>query len=193
MYRICMDTIVSMVQRTANVFVILKGAMKNVPNLLHTTYQFGFIHLLFSKSLSGHQISRLLNDQSPYLKVFVRLSYISTITKHNIRAVHAQPNVTTDLKMKSNQETKLMSKSNTRKVLKDFCESTSLHGYGYLYNNDSIFLKLFWLFVIFCMTGLSILLLVQNTIEFLEHEIYTTTETSSAPISVSKQCIDLYF
>ena len=32
-----MDTTVSMVQRAANVFVILKGAMENVPNLLHTT------------------------------------------------------------------------------------------------------------------------------------------------------------
>ena len=167
--------------------------MKNVPNLLHTTYQFSFFHLLFSKSLSGHQVSRPLRDQSTYLKVFVRLSYISTITEHNITAVHAQPNITTDLKMKSNQETKPMSKSNTRKVLKDFCESTSLHGYGYIYNNDSIVLKLFWLFVIFSMTGLGILLLVQNTIEFLEHGIYTTTETSSAPISVSNQCIDLYF
>ena len=37
LYRICMDTTVSMVQRAANVFVILKGAMENVPNLLHTT------------------------------------------------------------------------------------------------------------------------------------------------------------
>ena len=64
LYRICMDTIVSMVQRTANVFVILKGAMKNVPNLLHTTYQFGFIHLLFNNTLSGHYIFRLLNDHT---------------------------------------------------------------------------------------------------------------------------------
>lgn len=91
----------------------------------------------------------------------------------------------TDLKMKRNQKTKPRSKNNTRKVLKDFCESTSLHGYGYIYNNDSIILKSFWLFVIFSMTGLGILLLVQNTVEFLKHEIYTTTETSSAPISVS--------
>ena len=33
-----MDITVSMVQKTANVFVISKGAMKNVPNLLHTIY-----------------------------------------------------------------------------------------------------------------------------------------------------------
>ena len=46
-----MDTTVSMVQRTANAFVILKGAMKNVPNLLHTTYQYGFIHLQLVRPL----------------------------------------------------------------------------------------------------------------------------------------------
>ena len=132
-------------------------------------------------------------DQVRYLKVFVGLSYICTIPKYNITAISAQTNITTDLKMKSHRETKPMSKSNKRKVLKDFCESTSLHGYGYIYNNDSIVLKLFWLFVIFSMTGLGILLLVHNTIEFLEHEIYTTTETSSAPISVSNYCIDLHF
>ena len=94
--------------------------------------------------------------------------------------------------MKSNQETKPRSKSNARKVLKDFCESTSLHGYGYIYNNDSIVLKLFWLFVIISMTGIGILLLVQNTIEFLEYGIYTTTDTSSAPLSVSNVWCTLF-
>ena len=93
--------------------------------------------------------------------------------------------------MKSNQKTKRC-KSNTRKVLKDFCESTSLHGYGYIYNNNSTFLKSFWLLVIVSTTGLGIFLLVQNTIEFLEHEIYTTTETSSAPLSVSNVWCTLF-
>ena len=78
-----------------------------------------------------------------------------------------------------------LSKSNAGRILKDFCESTSLHGYGYVYNNESIALKLFWLFIIMNMTGLGVLFLVTNTMEFLEHKVYTTTETSSAPISVS--------
>ena len=89
--------------------------------------------------------------------------------------------------MKRNQKRKRWSKSKTRKVFKDFCESTSLHGYGYIYNNESIALKLFWLFIILNMTGLGILFLVTNTMEFLEHKVYTTTETSSAPISVSSK------
>ena len=87
--------------------------------------------------------------------------------------------------MGKNEGSNPLSKSNTRRILKDFCESTSLHGYGYIYNNESIALKLFWLFIILNMTGLGIFFLVTNTTEFLEHKIYTTTETSSAPISVS--------
>ena len=87
-----------------------------------------------------------------------------------------------------------MSKNNTGRILKDFCESTSLHGYGYIYDDHSIVLKLFWIFVILIMTGLGILLLVTNTVEFLEHKVYTTTETTSAPISVSSTKIyPLYF
>ena len=90
----------------------------------------------------------------------------------------------TEQKMGKNKGPKL-SKSKTGRNLKEFCESTSLHGYGYIYNNESIALKLFRLFIILNMTGLGILFLVTNTMEFLEHKVYTTTETSSAPISVS--------
>ena len=93
--------------------------------------------------------------------------------------------ISTELKMEKNDGPNPLSKSNTRRILKDFCGSTSLHGYGYIYNNESIALKLFWLFIILNMTGLGIFFLVTNTTEFLEHKIYTTTETSSAPISVS--------
>ena len=93
--------------------------------------------------------------------------------------------ISTELKMGKNEGINPLSKSNTRRILKDFCGSTSLHGYCYIYNDESIALKLFWLFIILIMTGLGILFLVTNTMAFLEHKVYTTTETSSAPISVS--------
>ena len=93
--------------------------------------------------------------------------------------------VSTELKMGKNEGSNPLSKSNTRRILKDFCESTSLHGYGYIYNNESIALNFFWLFIILNMTALGIFFLVTNTMAFLEHKVYTTTETSSAPISVS--------
>ena len=79
----------------------------------------------------------------------------------------------------------MKNKSNLSKILKDFCDSTSLHGYGYLYNVDSIFLKLVWGFVILMMTGLGIIFFVKHTKEYQDSTIITTIETSSASLSVS--------
>ena len=87
--------------------------------------------------------------------------------------------------MKSNQETKPRSKSNARKVLKDFCESTSLHGYSYLYSADSLILKVAWTFVILAATCLGVVFLGNQTREYLDGTILTTIETSSAPLDVS--------
>ena len=80
----------------------------------------------------------------------------------------------------------IMNKNQTSKLLKKFCDSTSLHGYGYLYNSDSIFVKIIWVFVILAMTALGILFLANHTKEFLDSRILTTIETSSAPLSVSR-------
>jgi hypothetical protein len=41
-------------------------------------------------------------------------------------------------------------------IIKDFCQSTSLHSYSYLYGNSNLALKFVWLFVILAMTGLGI-------------------------------------
>ena len=70
-------------------------------------------------------------------------------------------------------------------VIKDFCQSTSLHGYSYLYGNNRLAVKFSWLFAILAMTGLGILFIVLNTQQFLEARIETTIETSTAPLSVS--------
>ena len=77
------------------------------------------------------------------------------------------------------------SKGNTRKAIKDFCESTSLHGYSYLYTSDSPILKIFWFIIIMAMTGLGIFFLVENTDAYIKARIVTNIETSSANLSVS--------
>ena len=77
-----------------------------------------------------------------------------------------------------------MSKSRTRKAVKDFCESTSLHGYSYLYIADSIISKLIWLIVILAMTALGIYLFVMNTDAYIKARLVTNIETSSANLSV---------
>ena len=71
------------------------------------------------------------------------------------------------------------------RILKDFCESTSLHGYNYLSNGTSIAQKVFWAIVITTMTATGISLLIQNTGDFVDSRIITTIDSSSAPLDVS--------
>ena len=70
-------------------------------------------------------------------------------------------------------------------VFQDFCESTSLHGYSYLYIATSIFIRVFWTIVIVAMTALGIVFVVSNTNDYIEANIITTIESSTAPLDVS--------
>ena len=78
-----------------------------------------------------------------------------------------------------------MAKRSIRKVFNEFCESTSLHGYNYWYNSDSVILKVVWAVVILVATCLGIVFLVNQTKEYIDARILTTIETSSAPLNVS--------
>ena len=60
------------------------------------------------------------------------------------------------------------SKAQTAKVFRDFCESTTLHGYSYLYIATSILMKIIWMIVIVSMTALGIGFVVNNTNDYLE-------------------------
>ena len=83
------------------------------------------------------------------------------------------------------QLSKFKSKAEIAKVFKDFCESTSLHGYTYLYIASSICMKIIWIIIILLMTALGIGFVVSNTKEYLNANIVTTIETSTAPLDVS--------
>ena len=72
-----------------------------------------------------------------------------------------------------------------QKLLMDFCESTSLHGYSYLYNSNSMCLRVMWIFVIVLMTYLGISFLLSNTNDYLNSRILTSIETSSGSLNVS--------
>ena len=71
------------------------------------------------------------------------------------------------------------------KIVKNFCESTSLHGYSYMLIGDSIALKILWTFVILAMTTLGVAFLAINTSNYMNATIFTTTETSSDSLNVS--------
>ena len=61
-------------------------------------------------------------------------------------------------------------------VFKEFCESTSLHGYSYLYNTNSTILKMSWIIVILFMTGIAIFFSIANTNEYLKSGLVTQIE-----------------
>jgi hypothetical protein len=71
------------------------------------------------------------------------------------------------------------------RTVQGFCESTSLHGYSYLNNANSNFLKFFWFLVITVTTSFGLVLLVQNTIEYLNANIVTTIQSSNSDLKVS--------
>ena len=66
-----------------------------------------------------------------------------------------------------------------------FCESTSLHGYNYLYQVNSSCLRIIWVIVILVMTCLAARFLVVQTSDYFEAGIVTTIESSNAPLTVS--------
>ena len=77
------------------------------------------------------------------------------------------------------------SKGQIRKIFKDFCESTSLHGYSYLYTTQTSGMKLAWMFMILVMSGLGFSFLASNTKAYFKARLVTTIESSTADLSVS--------
>ena len=78
-----------------------------------------------------------------------------------------------------------MSKIQAARNFKDFCESTSLHGYNYLHMTTSITLKIFWFIVIIIMTGTGIWFLAKNTKDYMKSSIVTNIESTSGQLTVS--------
>ena len=76
-------------------------------------------------------------------------------------------------------------KLQTPKVLKDFCESTTLHGYNYFHIADSILVKTVWAIIILIATGLGLYFLVINTQAYMKATIVTSIESSSDILHVS--------
>ena len=73
--------------------------------------------------------------------------------------------------------------------MKDFCQSTTLHGYSYLSNTESIIAKILWGIVIFVATGLGIAFLVSNTKAYMKATIVTNIESETFPLDVSNTLI----
>ena len=82
---------------------------------------------------------------------------------------------------------KKVSEQQTPKLLKDFCVSTSLHGYSYLQIADSALAKTIWVIIILLATGTGLNFLVINTKAYMKATITTSIESSSDNLHVSNQ------
>jgi hypothetical protein len=78
-----------------------------------------------------------------------------------------------------------MSLTQLKSTFQDFSQSTSLHGFSYLYISNSNISKIVWGIVILTFSGLGIGLLVTNTEDYLSSRIVTNIESSTYPIDVS--------
>ena len=91
------------------------------------------------------------------------------------------------MKTKIKKSIKFFSKVQTPEVLKDFCESTTLHGYNYFHLTDSVIAKIIWAIIILLATGTGLNFLVINTKAYMKATITTSIESSSDILHVSNQ------
>ena len=78
-----------------------------------------------------------------------------------------------------------MSLTQLKRTFQEFSQSTSLHGFSYLYISNASISKLLWVIVILTFSGLGIGLLVTNTEDYLSSRIVTNIESSTYPLDVS--------
>ena len=86
---------------------------------------------------------------------------------------------------KLHEKSNNMSKFETARIFRDYCEATSLHGYNYLYMTTCITVKVFWFVIIATMTVIGIVFLVRNTTAYLKSSIVTNIESTSGQLTVS--------
>ena len=69
-------------------------------------------------------------------------------------------------------------------AVKDFCESTSLHGYSYL-TADSVLSKVVWAIIILIATVAGLYCIAINTRDYMKASIVTNIESTSEKLHVS--------
>ena len=69
------------------------------------------------------------------------------------------------------------SEGHTVRILEEFCELTSLHGFSFLNKANSIAVKLVWIFAIIAMMGVGTQFLVNNTDAYINSRLVTNIES----------------
>ena len=91
----------------------------------------------------------------------------------------------TTMKIKNSEIMRKVSEQQTPKLLKDFCESTSLHGYNHFHIADSVLAKTIWGVIILIATGTGLNFVVTNTKAYMQATIVTNIDSSSDNLHVS--------
>ena len=79
-----------------------------------------------------------------------------------------------------------MSSSAYRKMkIRDFCESTSLHGFSFLYHSKTMVTKSVWIIAIVALLGVGIFFLVDNTDAYIKSRLETNIESFTDDLDVS--------
>ena len=78
-----------------------------------------------------------------------------------------------------------LAEGNTKKILKKFCESTSLHGFSFLSKANTVAVKLIWILALISVMGVGMFFLIENTQTYINSRLVTNIESSTSNLSVS--------
>ena len=73
----------------------------------------------------------------------------------------------------------------TVKIIDEFCDLTSLHGFSFLNKASNTVVKIIWIIAIIGMMGVGIVFLIDNTDAYMKSRLETNIESSTANLSVS--------
>ena len=86
-----------------------------------------------------------------------------------------------------NIEGKNMSTSEYRNMkVRDFCESTSLHGFSFMYHSKTIATRSVWVIAIVALLGVGTFFLVDNTDAYFKSRLVTNIESFTDDLDVSR-------
>ena len=87
----------------------------------------------------------------------------------------------------SNNQKNVLTSSDSKfgKMIEEFCELTSLHGFSFLYKSSKITVKMIWILAIISVIGVGVFFLIGNTKAYIQSRLVTNIESSTANLSVS--------
>ena len=80
-----------------------------------------------------------------------------------------------------------MSDGASRTWFRKYCESTSLHGWQYIYHSSQKGWRLLWMFMVLSSVIIAFCFVFKQTSEFTKATVVTTVDTTTAPLA------DVYF